>query len=170
MDTADKPSAIDPYLRAMVKHGASDLFLSTGTTARLKIDGKTKSLGERDLKPGEIRDMAYALMSEAQIREFETTLEFNMALSIADVGRFRMNVYRQRGEVSVVLRYIKSQVPEMSALRLPKVLESVVLEQRGLVLVVGGTGSGKSTTLAAMIEHRNQNVSGHIITIEDPIE
>ena len=170
METADKPTAIDPYLRAMVKHGASDLFLSTGTTARLKIDGKTKSLGERDLKPGEIRDMAYALMSEAQIREFESTLEFNMALSLRDVGRFRMNVYRQRGEVSVVLRYIKSQVPEISALRLPKVLESVVLEARGLVLVVGGTGSGKSTTLAAMIEHRNQNVAGHIITIEDPIE
>ncbi len=170
MDATEKPNSIEPYLRAMIKHSASDLFLSTGTTARLKIDGKTRSLGERDLKPGEIRDMAYALMSEAQIREFETTLEFNMALSMSDIGRFRMNVYRQRGEVSVVLRYIKSQVPEIGALRLPKVLESVVLEARGLVLVVGGTGSGKSTTLAAMIEHRNQNVAGHIITIEDPIE
>jgi len=170
VDATEKPNSIEPYLRAMIKHSASDLFLSTGTTARLKIDGKTRSLGERDLKPGEIRDMAYALMSEAQIREFETTLEFNMALSMSDIGRFRMNVYRQRGEVSVVLRYIKSQVPEIGALRLPKVLESVVLEARGLVLVVGGTGSGKSTTLAAMIEHRNQNVAGHIITIEDPIE
>jgi twitching motility protein PilU len=170
MENTEKPNALEPYLRAMTKHQASDLFLSTGTTARLKIDGKTRSLGERDLKPGEIRDMAYAVMSEAQIREFETTLEFNMALSLSDIGRFRMNVYRQRGEVSIVLRYIKSQVPEIGALHLPKVLESVVLEARGLVLVVGGTGSGKSTTLAAMIEHRNQNVAGHIITIEDPIE
>ena len=174
MDTSEKTeagtNAMDPYLRAMIKHGASDLFLSTGTTARLKIDGKTRSLGERDFRPGEIKEMAYALMSPQQIREFETTLEFNMALSLNELGRFRVNVYRQRGEVSMVARYIKTQVPDIAALRLPKVLESIVLEPRGLVLVVGGTGSGKSTTLAAMIEHRNQNVAGHIITIEDPIE
>ncbi|MFM7784138.1 MAG: hypothetical protein ACKPE6_05780, partial [Gammaproteobacteria bacterium] len=112
MDTNEKTeagtNAMDPYLRAMIKHSASDLFLSTGTTARLKIDGKTRSLGERDFRPGEIKEMAYALMSPQQIREFETTLEFNMALSLNELGRFRVNVYRQRGEVSMVARDIKT--------------------------------------------------------------
>jgi twitching motility protein PilU len=161
---------LEPYLRAMIKHGASDLFLSTGTTARLKVEGKTRTLGEKEFKPGEIRDLAYSLLDPRQVAEFEARHELDAAVSLKDLGRFRVNVYRQRGEVSIAVRYVKIAIPTTQELGLPETLESLVVEPRGLVLVVGATGSGKSTTLAAMIEHRNANVPGHIITIEDPIE
>src|SRR3546814_1334960 len=115
-------------------------------------------------------DLAYSLMDEGQVPAFERDLEFNMAVAIKDAGRFRINVFKQRGEVGMVIRAINSQIPSIEQLKLPAILKDIVMEARGLVLVVGSTGSGKSTTLAGMINHRNTNTTGHILTIEDPIE
>jgi twitching motility protein PilU len=109
-------------------------------------------------------------MSDEQVREFESTLECNLAISVAQLGRFRVNVFRQRGDTSMVIRYIKGQIPSIEELYLPQTLKKIVMEKRGLVLVVGSTGSGKSTTLASMIDFRNEHSTGHILTIEDPIE
>jgi len=159
-----------PYLKAMTKHSASDLFLSTGTTARIKVEGKTLNLGDQAFKPGEVKALAYGLLEQHQIEQFEEKLELNAAVSVSGVGRFRINVYRQRGEVSLVARYIRTNIPTVEELNLPNVLKQLIFEPRGLVLVVGATGSGKSTTLASMIEHRNISSAGHILTIEDPIE
>ncbi len=157
-------------LRAMVQHGASDLFLSVGGPPNLKIEGLTRPLKSAPLAAGEVRELAYSAMNEQQMRQFEHTLECNLSISAADIGRFRVNVFRQRNDVAMVVRYIKSRIPSFSELGLPPLLEELVMTKRGLVLVVGATGSGKSTTLASMIEFRNTHQTGHILTIEDPIE
>jgi len=157
-------------LRAMVQHGASDLFLSVGAPPSLKIEGLTRPLKSAVLAAGEVRELAYSAMNEQQMRQFEQTLECNLSISAADIGRFRVNVFRQRNDVAMVVRYIKSRIPSFSELGLPPLLEALVMTKRGLVLVVGATGSGKSTTLASMIEYRNTHETGHILTIEDPIE
>jgi twitching motility protein PilU len=117
-----------------------------------------------------IKELAYSLMSEAQIKEFESTLECNFAIGRKDIGRFRVNIFRQRGEVGMVIRHIKTEIPTFETLGLPTAMRELIMRKRGLVLVVGATGSGKSTTLASMIDYRNENATGHIITIEDPIE
>ena len=117
-----------------------------------------------------VKKIAYSLMDESQVPIFEKELELNMAISVREAGRFRVNVFRQRGEVGMVIRAIKSEIPNIEELKLPDVLKDIIMEPRGLVLVVGSTGSGKSTSLAAMIDHRNTNSTGHILTIEDPIE
>ena len=161
---------IVPYLRLMVQKDGSDLFFSTGAPPNLKAQGKTLPIGEERLKPGDVNSLAYSIMNDDQIREFEGTMECNLAISVQKLGRFRVNVFRQRGDTAMVIRYIKGQIPAISALHLPELLKKIVLEPRGLVLVVGSTGSGKSTTLASMIDHRNASTSGHILTIEDPIE
>lgn len=161
---------ITPVLKFMVEKNGSDLFFSTGTAIHIEIEGKTVPVNQQIMTPGMVKEIAYAMMREDQIREFESTLEMNFAVGKRDIGRFRVNVFKQRGEVAMVIRHIKSQIPSFSTLGLPDVLKDLIMRQRGLVLVVGSTGSGKSTTLAAMIDYRNENSSGHILMLEDPIE
>lgn len=154
----------------MVDRGASDLFFSVGAPPNIKIEGVISPVGHAPLKAQQMAEIALSLMNDDQRKEFEATLELNMGLSISGVGRFRINLFRQRGDISMVVRYIQNKIPSIEQLNLPPILKSIVMELRGLVLVVGATGSGKSTTLAAMIDYRNENQSGHILTIEDPIE
>ena len=161
---------VTPYLKLMVDREASDLFFYVGAPVNIKIEGTVMPLGNVPLKPGAVREIAYSLMTDSQIREFERDLESNFALSVSEIGRFRANVFRQRGEVSMVIRYIKQRIPDFVELSLPQILGNLVMEKRGLVLMVGATGSGKSTTLTSMIDYRNEHISGHILTLEDPLE
>ncbi|MFO1352518.1 MAG: PilT/PilU family type 4a pilus ATPase [Gammaproteobacteria bacterium] len=161
---------IAPYLKLMVDKEASDLFFYVGASVHIKIDGIVRPVGSKVLEPGAVRQIAYSVMKDDQVKEFENTLELNFAIPLRGVGRFRANVFRQRGEVAMVVRYIKGDIPSVEQLNLPTILHKLVMEKRGLILIVGATGSGKSTTLAAMIDFRNTNAPGHILTIEDPIE
>jgi len=158
------------FLKLMAEKNASDMFLTSGAPVNIKIEGELYALGSAPLPPGMAKKVAYSLMSEAQIIEYERELELNMAIAVPDSGRFRVNVFQQRGEVGVVIRAIRSDIPSIEELQLPQVLKDIIMAPRGLVLIVGSTGSGKSTTLASMIDHRNRTASGHILTIEDPIE
>jgi twitching motility protein PilU len=158
------------YLKVLVVKDGSDLYLSTGAPPSAKFHGELKVLTREPLQPGEVKRIAYALMDEEQIRDFEHKPEMNLAISETGVGRFRVNIFRQRNEVSMVVRNIKIEIPKLEELGLPDILKDVIMTKRGLVLFVGATGSGKSTSLAALIDHRNRHSSGHIITIEDPIE
>jgi twitching motility protein PilU len=172
---SDRPAAPEPddlghYLSLMVAHGASDLFLSSGAPASLKIQGQIKHLSEEPLSAAHIKSLAYSVMRDAQISRFEAELECDLAIAMDPLGRFRVNVYRQRGDVAVVVRHISSQIPSMETLKLPPIPKTLAMLKRGLVLVVGAAGSGKSTTLATMLDHRNQMASGHILTVEDPME
>lgn len=161
---------ITAYLKSMVDHEASDLFFSVGAPVNIKIEGKTKSIGTDILSSQDTHALAYSIMSDEQAASFEANLELNMAISMKELGRFRVNVYRQRGETAMVIRYIKNKIPSIESLGLPVILKKLIMEKQGLILVVGSTGSGKSTTLASMINYRNENKHGHILTIEDPIE
>jgi twitching motility protein PilU len=161
---------IRPLLKTLAAQDGSDLFLSTGAPPCAKFNGVLKALSSEPLKPGDIATIADGVMDAEQRAEFERELEMNLAMSIPGVGRFRINIFKQRNEVSIVARNIKLDIPNFDDLKLPKVLLDVIMEKRGLVLFVGGTGSGKSTSLAALIDHRNRNSGGHIITIEDPVE
>jgi twitching motility protein PilU len=148
----------------------SDLFISAGTPPQIKVEGKTVSIGKKDLSAQETHQLAYSIMSDEQMKTFEHELELNIALHLPNAGRFRVNVFKQRGEMALVARYIKSEIPSISKLGLPPRLQELIMEERGLLLVVGGTGTGKSTTLASMIDYRSSTRSGHILTIEDPVE
>lgn len=161
---------LGPFLHYMVQAGASDLFLSVGALPTLKIDGRLATVGTTAVPPGAVKRFAYSVMSDAQRREFERELESDLAVPVQGLGRFRLNVYVQRGEVSLVVRHVKSRIPDFHELRLPPVMEQLALLRQGLVLVVGAAGSGKSTTLASMLEYRNKHQAGHILTVEDPIE
>jgi len=161
---------ITPVLKFMTEKGGSDLFFSTAAAIHLSIEGETMPINNQILAPGMVKEIAYSLMNEVQIKEFESALECNFAISKKDVGRFRVNVFRQRGEVGMVIRHIKTEIPSFETLGLPTILRDIIMRKRGLILVVGATGSGKSTTLASMIDYRNENHTGHIVTIEDPIE
>jgi twitching motility protein PilU len=161
---------INPVLKFMVDKDGSDLFFSTGAPIYINIEGDSIPVNKQIMKPGMVKEIAYSLMNEKQIAQFEETLEMNFALGLHDLGRFRVNVFRQRGEVSMVIRHIKNVIPSIENLGLPPIVKDLVMRPRGLVLIVGATGSGKSTTLAAMVDHRNENESGHILTLEDPIE
>jgi twitching motility protein PilU len=160
-----------PYLKLMVEKGASDLYFSPGAAVGIKIEGLMTHINrDQPLSPTALRDMAYHVMNERQRTEFERDLELDMAMGLEGLGRFRINVFWQRGHVSMVVRHLKSEVPQLESLGLPPVLAELIMEPRGLILVVGATGSGKSTTLASMIQHRNAQRTGHILTIEDPVE
>jgi len=161
---------INTYLEIMVQKKASDIFFTTGAPVNIKIEGITSAIGETPFPPGQVQKLAYAILSEEQIQQFEETFEMDLAYSVNDVGRFRINLFKQRGEVSMVIRYIKWKVPSLDELGLPKVLSQLVMEKRGLILVCGSTSSGKSTTLASMLDYRNHHITGHILTLEDPIE
>jgi twitching motility protein PilU len=161
---------IDQYLNILAKKDGSDLYLSTGAPPCAKFQGTLKPLSQDIYKAGEIEAIANELMDEEQRNIFKHELEMNLAISIHGVGRFRINIFKQRNEVSIVARNIKTDIPQFDSLGLPEILKEVVMSKRGLVLFVGGTGSGKSTSLAALIDHRNSTSSGHIITIEDPVE
>lgn len=158
------------FLKLMTEKNASDMFLTTGAPVYIKVEGRLYPLGSTGLPPGMVKKIAYSLMDEGQVPQFERDLELNMAISLQDSGRFRVNVFKQRGEVGMVIRAIRSTIPTIEELQLPQVLKDIVMTPRGLVLIVGSTGSGKSTTLASMIDYRNSNMPGHILTIEDPIE
>lgn len=161
---------ITPILKFMVDKSGSDLFFSTGTAIHIEVEGNTRPINGQVMGPGMVKEIAYSIMSPAQQAEFERELEMNFAMSRDEIGRFRVNVFKQRGEVSMVIRHIKDEIPSFEQLGLPSILKDLILKQRGLILVVGATGSGKSTTLASMIDYRNRNESGHILTLEDPIE
>lgn len=161
---------IKRYLKLMVDKSASDLFFTVGAPVNIKIDGETHHIGQHVLNSNECRSLTYSLLSDEQVNTYEQALELNLAVAFTDIGRFRVNVYRQRGEVAMVVRHIKSDIPSVEDLGLPALLRDLILEKSGLILVVGATGSGKSTTLASMIDHRNCTMGGHILTVEDPIE
>ncbi len=157
-------------LRLMAEKNASDLFFSTGAPPHMKIEGVSTPMGQGALPSGAIKNIAYDVMTQKQIDEFEEEWEQNFAISVDDIGRFRVNVFMQRGEVGMVMRHIKSDIPNLEKLCLPATVSQLVMERSGLVLICGPTGSGKSTTLAAMIDYRNRRDTSHILTIEDPIE
>lgn len=161
---------IAPFLKMMVDKGASDLFFSVGACPQIKIEGVTSPVDTQVMTAEHLFELAHALMTDAQAREFESEMELNIALTFEKIGRFRINFFRQRGEVAFVVRFIKADIPSFQSLHLPELLSQIVMAPRGLVLVVGSTGSGKSTTLASMIDYRNSHFPGHILTIEDPIE
>lgn len=161
---------LTPYLRMMAEKNASDLFFTVGAPPNIKIDGETAPLPAPALQPEQVRDLAYSIMSEQQQKDFEATMEMNLAIGMPKIGRYRVNVYRQRGDVAFALRYITNRIPSIDDLNLPPILRELVMIPRGLVLVVGSTGSGKSTTLASMIDYRNSVKTGHILTVEEPIE
>lgn len=158
------------YLKILASKDGSDLYLSTGAPPCAKFQGVLRPLEREALQPGAIKAIAYGLMDEEQRQEFEHELEMNLAISLPNVGRFRINIFRQRNEISIVARNIKMDIPRFEDLNLPPILKDVIMEKRGLVLFVGATGSGKSTSLASLIDYRNSNSAGHIITIEDPVE
>lgn len=161
---------ITEWLEILAKKDGSDLYLATGAPPCAKFQGLLKPIGPDILRPGEIKTIAYEIMDSTQQQEFERELEMNLALGIPGVGRFRINIFIQRNEVGIVARNIVTTIPKWQDLNLPEVLLEAVMEKRGLLLFVGGTGSGKSTSLAALIDYRNSNSGGHIITIEDPVE
>jgi twitching motility protein PilU len=161
---------LQPYLKLMSEQHASDMYFTTGAPVSVRIEGKMRPVGKSMLSPGMARKLAYDLLSPAQIKDFENNLEFNMGISYTDLGRFRINMYMQRGEVSMVIRYIKADIPSIDDLGLPAVYKSIMNKKKGLVFIVGATGTGKSTSLASMLDYRNSLDTGHILTIEDPIE
>jgi len=158
------------FLKAMVARKASDLFLADDFPPSMKVHGKMTPLTANKLTGEHTRTFAYALMNDYQRNEFEATQECNFAIAPEGIGRFRVNIMVQQNQITLVLRTITTEIPTLEELRLPEILKNVVMTKRGLVILVGATGSGKSTTLAAMINHRNEHSHGHIITIEDPVE
>jgi len=161
---------IEDYLRVLAKNDGSDLYLSTGAPPCAKFQGVLKPLGKEPMKAGQVLKIAEEVMSAEQCEEFEREFEMNLAISLPGTGRFRINIFKQRNETSLVARNINTEIPNFDDLKLPEILKEVVMAKRGLLLFVGGTGSGKSTSLAALIDHRNSTSGGHIITIEDPVE
>ncbi len=159
-----------PLFKLMVERKASDLFFTCNAPIKIKIEGQIIPVNKQVLSPDAVRAAAFGLMSAEQIEHFQRELEIDFAISEAGLGRFRVAVFYQRGYPAMVLRYITADMPKLEQLGLPEVLRDLTMQRRGLILVVGATGSGKSTTLAAMINHRNENGSDHIVTIEDPIE
>ncbi len=161
---------INDLLRLLVTRGGSDLFMTAEFPPAIKVDGKVTKVSPQPLTAGHTMALARSIMNDKQAAEFERTKECNFAISPGGVGRFRVNAFIQQGNVGLVLRVIPQQLPTIDGMGLPHVLKDLVMTKRGLVILVGATGSGKSTTLAAMVDHRNDNSFGHIITLEDPVE
>jgi len=170
MDQGQAEKFVFDLLRMMIAKKASDLFITAGFPPAMKIDGKMTPVTNQALTAQHAREIARSIMNDKQATEFDATHECNFAISIPNVARFRVNAFIQRGSTGLVFRTITSRIPKFEELNLPPVLKDIALTKRGLVIFVGGTGSGKSTSLAAMIGYRNENSYGHIITIEDPIE
>ncbi len=158
------------YLRALVQHDGSDLYLTFDAPPSAKFQGEMKPLSREKMTSEQLDEIAKFLMNDDQQQQFDKKPEMNLALDEPDIGRFRINIFKQRTHVAMVIRNIKVEIPNADDLGLPPILKEIIMKKRGLVLFVGGTGSGKSTSLAALIDHRNSNVTGHIVTIEDPIE
>ncbi|WP_301101584.1 PilT/PilU family type 4a pilus ATPase [Propionivibrio sp.] len=161
---------LDKLFLLMAEKQASDIFISAGVAINIKIQGNTVPVNQQKMDPAMVEKIAFEMMSPEQIAIFEATKEMNLSFSVPNVGNFRVNIFRQRSSISIVVRYILGNIPELETLNLPPVLAGLIMEKRGLILIVGSTGSGKSTTIASMLDHRNANRSGHILTIEDPIE
>jgi twitching motility protein PilU len=159
-----------PYLKLAVEQNASDIFFTPNAPAMLKVEGEMLAVGRTQMTSELIKELAYSILTPEQTSELNERLELDFATQAGGLGRFRVNVFHQRNTVAMVLRYIRADIPLLDNLSVPEVLKDLILVKRGLVLMVGATGSGKSTTLAAMINHRNMNATGHILTIEDPIE
>ncbi|MEX2130189.1 MAG: PilT/PilU family type 4a pilus ATPase [Pseudohongiellaceae bacterium] len=157
-------------LKMVIDKEGSDLFLTCGAPPSMKAFGKLIPLINQKLPPGAVKKIAYSIMTPEQIKEFENNPEMNLAIQEEGIGRFRINIFQQRGELAIVARNIKTEIPDPDSLGLPQVLKQLIMAKRGIILFVGGTGSGKSTSLAALIDYRNRNSDGHIITIEDPVE
>lgn len=157
-------------LKMMIEKDGSDLFLTTGAAPSIKAFGKLSPLIDKKNPEGMVKQIAYQIMNAEQIRDFEKSPEMNLTIADPDIGRFRVNIFKQRGEVAIVARNIKTEIPSADSLGLPPILKDLIMQERGIILLVGGTGSGKSTSLAALVDHRNKTSDGHIITIEDPVE
>lgn len=161
---------VTPLFKLMADKQASDMFFTAGAPIQIKINGTVLPINNQSLDPEQVKKISYELMNEPQIREFETKHEMNFAQSGGDLGNFRINIFQQKNTVAMVIRFVKPDVPAFDSLGLPAVLKEVIMEKLGLILIVGSTGSGKSTTMASMIDYRNSVKTGHILTIEDPVE
>ncbi|MFT5976602.1 MAG: twitching motility protein PilU, partial [Gammaproteobacteria bacterium] len=170
MDRSKAISFMHDLLRLMVSKNGSDLFITAGSPPAMKVDGKITVVSEQILSPNHTQILARSIMNDKQLSEFESSQECNFAIGLPGVARFRVNALVQRGSTGLVLRFINSEIPTFEALHLPDILQDIAMTKRGLVIFVGGTGSGKSTSLASMVNYRNKNSHGHIITIEDPVE
>jgi twitching motility protein PilU len=170
MERDQATELIHNLLRGMASKKASDLFITAGFPPAFKVDGKMTPVSSQPLSHQHTRELARSIMNDRQTAEFEATHECNFAISPHGIGRFRVNVFMQQQHVGMVMRTITTKIPDLDAMGMPAILKDIVMSKRGLVILVGATGSGKSTTLAAMLGHRNQNSYGHIITIEDPVE
>lgn len=158
------------FLKIMADRKASDLFITTGMAPSIKLDGQMRPLTEQKLSPDQARELVLGVMSQEQREEFRSTKECNFAISAPGIGRFRVSAFYQRNQVGMVLRRIEFNIPQLDTLHLPPIIKDLAMTKRGLILFVGATGTGKSTSLASMIQYRNENARGHIISIEDPIE
>ena len=161
---------LDALLKLIVDKDGSDLYLSAGAPPSMKVQGKLLRVGKNNLSAGQVRNIALEIMDQEQAALFDQKPEMNLAIDKPEIGRFRVNIFKQRNDFAIVIRVIKTDIPNFKDLGLPSTLPELVMAKRGLILFVGGTGSGKSTSLASLIDHRNSNHAGHIITIEDPIE
>jgi twitching motility protein PilU len=161
---------VTPLFKLMADKQASDMFFTSGAPIQIKINGTVMPINSQPLDPEQVKKICYELMTEPQIKEFETKHEMNFAQSGGDLGNFRINIFHQKNTVAMVIRFVKPDVPAFESLGLPDVLKEVIMEKLGLILIVGSTGSGKSTTMASMIDYRNTIKTGHILTIEDPVE
>ncbi len=170
MERDQATELIHNLLRGMIAKKASDMFITAGFPPAFKIDGRLTPVSSQALSPQHTQELARGIMNDRQAAEFEASHECNFAISPPGIGRFRVNIFMQQQRVGMVLRTITTKIPDLDAMALPPILKDIVMTKRGLVIVVGATGSGKSTTLAAMLGYRNQNTYGHIITIEDPVE
>ena len=170
MEREDAIKTMRDLLALMVEKKSSDMFITDGFPPAMKIDGKIVPVGEHALLSDDTKALCSAIMNDRQVKEFEATKECNFAISPKGIGRFRVNAFVQQGSNGLVIRAIETEIPNIDKLGLPAVMKDIIMTKRGLVIMVGGTGSGKSTSLAALIDHRNANSHGHIITIEDPIE
>ncbi|HLF29499.1 MAG TPA: PilT/PilU family type 4a pilus ATPase [Xanthomonadales bacterium] len=161
---------IQSLLREMIDREASDLYITTNSPPLIRTEGVTHPIGTQHFGPTDTEALANSLMSDAERASFAQDLELNLAIQFDEIGRFRVNVHRQRDSIGIVIRHVKTTIPTLDQLQLPNVFKDIVVQKRGLILVTGATGSGKTTTLAAMLNHRNEHTDGHVITVEDPIE